>query len=478
MLVWEVCVHPVKTTEFFSRHPVNFYKDKIFSSLKQSDNKPPSIQGVEQAVEKVRGRANEFQRQYGILKDQLQRESYELQFDSYEHIRQVEAQVQSSNKQLSDFEGRLERIETYERELLEENRRRNDLLEQICKREAQASNALLRFLEQGQGATKNLGQVSSSMPSHMKVDTNLVSTPVHTGSKNELLVPGGHVSIRPTTPIPSRPTFLLTVDELRQILGIPLRMANDDLQEVIMSKSWLRDGAAAQTLLTYANFQEWLIGAGSQVLLIEGADADHHHEPSSAMSILTVDIMTSLMKANGQGQVAVIHFFCGLHSHSTEGPKMMARALIFQIMAIQQRYRCLNLDFISSQQLVADLRNHNLGALLFTLQQLCCQLPQYLTVYCFIDGIDSYESCSSFFPFRNDMVAFLSDITRTLLASGTAAPGFVDYYRANGPRFNLKVLFTSPAATLFDKYVTNRIMLSESDVDTGFADEGAIEDIF
>lgn len=255
-------------------------------------------------------------------------------------------------------------------------------------------------------------------------------------------------------------------------------MANDDLQEVIMSKSWLTDGAAAQTLLNYTNFQDWLIGASSQVLLIDGADSDHYHGTVSAMSILAIDIMTSLMKSNRQGQVAVIHFFCGLHSQPTEGPKMMTRSLIFQIMVILQRYRCLNLEFINSQDFMADLQSHNFDALLYTLQQLYRQLPQYLTVYCFIDGIDFYQSRSYLIPFHDDMVAFLRGITHSLLASGTAAPGFVDYYGGNGSRFNLKVLFTTAAGTLFDQFITNRITLSESDVHSGFPGEGVVEDNF
>lgn len=423
---------------------------------------------------KVRVSALQFERLYDNLKDQLQREAYEMQVDSYGHLLQMSSQMRSSDKRLGE---RLDKIENFGREMVEEKRRQNDLLEEGLKRQAQAHNALFRFLE-GQRAAENQGQASSSMLCHVNSKVNFISQPVSAGSRKELLAPEGNALIRPTTPNPIRQPFLITVDELAQILRVPFRMANDDLQDVIMSKPWLRDGTAAETLLNYTNFQDWLIGTGSRVLLIEGANSDYDHGTVSAMSILAVDIMTSLMKANRQGQVAVIHFFCGLHSQPAEGPKLMTRSLIFQMMAILQRYRCLNLDFISSQEFVADLQHQNFDALLYTLQRLCQQLPQYLTVSCFIDGIDFYQSRSSLFPFHDDMVAFMRGMTQTLLASGTAAPGFVDYYGGNGPRFHLKVLYTTAAGTLFDQFVTNRIAISESDIDCNLLSEGGFEDNF
>lgn len=389
-----------------------------------------------------------------------------MELDTHGHVLQMKDQVDFSNKQLNEVEERLENIER-------ENRRKNDLLEQV-KVEVQTQNALLRLLEEGQRAGRNQGQASPSTLCHIKVYVNFLLAPGYIGSRNELLAPGGHALVRPLTPNPARPPFLVTVDELMQVLRVPLRMANDDLQDVIMAKSWLRQGAAAQILLGYTNFQDWLVGAGSRVLLLDGNDGDNQHGTVSAMSILAVDIMASLMKANRQGQVAVVHFFCGLHSEPTEGPKMMTRSLIFQIMVILQRYRCLNLDFISSQKFVADLQDQRFDALLYTLQQLCHQLPQYLTVYCFIDGIDFYET--RLFSFHDDMVAFMRGMTRNLLASGTAVPGFVDYYPGDGPRFQLKILYTTAAGTLFEQFVANRLALSESDVDGNFLGEAFLED--
>lgn len=256
-------------------------------------------------------------------------------------------------------------------------------------------------------------------------------------------------------------------------------MANDDLHRAIMERSWFRNGAA-ESLLDYTKFQDWLVGAGSRVLLIDGTDTDHAHDAVSAMSILTVDIMSSLMSASRQGQIAVLHFFCGLRSDVTEGPTLMLRSLVFQIMAILQRYRCLSLEFIDNQALVTDLQNQNFAALLYTFQQLCRQLPQYLTVYCFIDGISSYEGRSYVVPFYDRMVDFLRGITQTILDSGTAASAFVNSYQGygmSGPRFNLKVLFTSAAGTIFDQYITSRIALPESDLSSGLPSEAIVEDI-
>lgn len=452
---------------------LTYQKDKIRSPWKQNDTKSPDIKEIENAVEKVRVSARQFEQSYGILKDQLQRDFYELELDTRGHVLQTEDYAHSSNKRLNGVEEKLENLAKLGREAVEEFRRKNYLLEK-ANVEVQTQNALLRLLE-AQRAARDQGQACPSTLCHIKVYVNLLLAPGYVGSRNELLAPGGHALVRPTTPTPARPPFVITVDELMQVLRVPLRMANDDLQDVIMSKSWLKQGAAAQTLLSYTNFQDWLVGAGSRVLLVDGIDSDDHYGTVSTMSILAVDIMASLVKANRQGQVAVIHFFCGLHTRPTEGPKMMTRSLIFQIMVILQRYRCLNLDFISSREFVADLQDQRFDALLYTLQQLCHQLPQYLTVYCFIDGIDFYES--RLFPFHDEMVAFMRGMTRNLLASGTAAPGFVDYYPGSGPRFQLKVLYTTAAGTLFEEYVTNRIALSESDVDENFLGDGFLGDV-
>lgn len=88
-----------------------------------------------------------------------------MQFDSYGRMLQVEAQMHSSNKQLSDVSERLEKIENFERESLEAKRRQNDLLEQVLgmnpgKREVQALNGLFQFLVEDQGATRSQGQAS------------------------------------------------------------------------------------------------------------------------------------------------------------------------------------------------------------------------------------------------------------------------------------------------------------------------------
>lgn len=413
-------------------------------------------------------------------------QSYELQFDTNAHMRQMEAttkevhqSMQSTSKQMGGLEERLEKIEKLQSDLKEEQRRGRELLSEAVKRGAQASNGLVQFLE----AHRITGTQVQTPPTilHLRevinIDLSIVFERFPT--TNTLCAPGEQALIRSITPRPVRPWRLLAIDELSQILRIPIHMANDDLHRVIIERSWLRPGAT-ESLLSYTRFQDWLVGAGSQALLVNGTDRDHVHDAISSMSILAVDIMSSLMNANRQGQVAVLHFFCGLHSDAKEGPRMMIRSLISQIMILLQRYRCLNLEFIDSQAFMTDLENDNFAALLYTFQKLCRQLPQYLTVYCFIDGIPFYESRSSYFPFYDNMVDFLRGITQTILASGTAASSFVTHssgYGSSGPIFNLKVLFTTAAGTLFDRYITNRIDLPKGDVDSSFASGAFDEEI-
>lgn len=66
-------------------------------------------------------------------------------------------------------------------------------------------------------------------------------------------------------------------------------------------------------------------------------------------------------------------------------------------------------------------------------------------------------------------------MTRNFLASGVAAPRIVDLPRKR-TSFQLKVLYTTAAGTLFEDIFMNRITLSESDTDGNFPGDGFIED--
>lgn len=95
-----------------------------------------------------------------------------------------------------------------------------------------------------------------------------------------------------------------------------------------------------------------------------------------------------------------------------------------------------------------------------------------------MDGIDFYQSRSSLLPFHDDRVAFLRVITQTLLASSAAAPGFVNSYQGYGSRLNLKVLFTTAAGTVFDRFIVNRIALVEDEMNSEVLEEDCVEDVF
>lgn len=269
---------------------------------KQGDSRSSNIKRVEHAVETVRIKAHDFERLYDNLKDQLQMESYELQYDTHVRMRQMQAtsegsrsllleslSTQATSQQVNDL---TKMVKSIDRDRQEEAKPQSSMLAQNFL-QVRAINSLLQFIQSG-----------------------FDNPPVQDGSSIQLLVPAPHSLVRSIFPgpAPTRPIHLMTIDELIQVLRIPLRMANNDLQHVVMSKTWLRNGAAVRTLLNYTAFQQWLSGPGSQALLVDGADVDHEHDALSAMSILAVEIMTSIMQSIRQGQAAVIHFFCGLHS--------------------------------------------------------------------------------------------------------------------------------------------------------------------
>lgn len=278
------------------------------------------------------------------------------------------------------------------------------------------------------------------------------------------------------------------MDHLLQVLGIPIRLANEDLKTVVTRKSWFsgQDLGIAQSLLNYSVFRDWFAGAGSRVLLVDGRDHEHASEAICAMSILNADLMGSLHEAaaagHGRQTTAMLHFFCGLHAEEGEGPTFMIKSLIVQLMSILLNHRCLDLSFIQGCEQVVELQNANSACLLHTMQQLCRQLPSYLTVYCFLDGIHFYES--QWLRFHDDMVKFLRWLTWTILHSGSAGPEFgimpSEYrsYTSVSNCYNLKVLLTSATGTIFDRHILNCIALSQMDVSFGLSTDATIGDMF
>jgi hypothetical protein len=244
---------------------------------------------------------------------------------------------------------------------------------------------------------------------------------------------------------------VITLDKLLALFGIPIESPNDDLEIVIGQSSWFDEQAhsAAQALLENPQFRNWLVGEESCLLLADGSDEDHATASVSAMSLLCVSIIGTLTSNQRKNQVVIIHFFAGLHCDMGEGPKFMMRSLIMQVLLSLRSHRCLDLTFINNNGYLRDLMNRDWRSLAYTLCRLLQQFPSYMTVYCLIDGVSSFES--TYLGFVGDMVAFVEEM-RTIVWPRQMVGG-VHYHvnpqdqRREGVSCNFKLLMTSANGT-------------------------------
>lgn len=124
---------------------------------------------------------------------------------------------------------------------------------------------------------------------------------------------------------------------------------------------------------------------------------------------------------------------------------------------------------------MADIQNGDRRALLKIIQRLVQQLPSYLTVYCFIDGVSSYESqLFDVDGLHDDIGEFASLMQRLVLASQSTRPGFdlfrtssalqQGYYSERAMSYNLKVLFTSSDGSRLCHAFDQHVILSDGDI--------------
>lgn len=185
-----------------------------------------------------------------------------------------------------------------------------------------------------------------------------------------------------------------------------------------------------------------------------------------------IQVSNLVRSSSPDRQIVVVYFFCGLRTREDEGPRSMLKSLIVQLLLILRRYKTLNLGFIRTKDDVDDLQQGKLDALLSMIQQLVQQLPPYLTVYCFIDSVSSYESrLFDSDGFENAMENFVSMIQHVVLVSQAARPD-LDLFHTNSrlapvnntgmvTTFNFKVLLTSPDRTRLCHNLNQRVVLSD-----------------
>ena len=235
--------------------------------------------------------------------------------------------------------------------------------------------------------------------------------------------------------------------------GLILRMSEEERARV----RWLLVRPPQYDFWTYGSPQQRQQGQRfSSMLLVHGLMSP---EPLSAAMAFLAWHMKLLPAA------VVLHYFCGLHQEpggsadngenrpmKLVGPCGIMRSLVFQLLSscfpdsptqttpaptatMANCYR-LNLSGgpnFNSEAFMRDYKSaSSIQALCYVFTRLVERLPPQTTIYCFIDGISSYERDERWARELSHMML----IFRSLMG------------RLRGPY--LKVLITSPTRSLFD----------------------------
>jgi hypothetical protein len=205
--------------------------------------------------------------------------------------------------------------------------------------------------------------------------------------------------IRDVLPMQSSVPYIST-PQLYQLLGVNEMIALQDLENVLKESSTINSTSRSQSysLIQSEQFQNWLSGQRSALLLVDMNGVPDALERISATSVLCATLLCSL--ANAARMAISIHFFCGLHTAPNDpllhtalnnplsGPTGLVRSLIVQVL----RYQDFDLRFINSWRYYEALRHNDLSSLCETLQSLVRQIRGLAVIFCVVDGISFYEN--------------------------------------------------------------------------------------
>lgn len=227
---------------------------------------------------------------------------------------------------------------------------------------------------------------------------------------------------RSRTPVPGY-VPAMSLPEFIEALGVPLSLPNNDLRTVLSYGQEFKPRVQrqAQSLLQTREFSRWLGDRFSDLLLVDGNMDSAANDSLSTMSLLCTALIASI--ENSQTDAIVLHFFCGLHtspSYEASGPNGMLRALLLQLSTALRTRRKLSLEFIQTEEEIADVESRRLDSLCFVLNRLLMQVPSGTTVFCLIDGISAFEK--NYCNFRTDLEYVARSLKRTTANEGLAAP--------------------------------------------------------
>lgn len=149
---------------------------------------------------------------------------------------------------------------------------------------------------------------------------------------------------RSRTPNP-RLRAAISFEQLAIALSIPPDLTQMDLDYLLGEQELLeKDKEATQAtflLLQTRQFKSWFLDEGSYLLLADGNDKAHATKSISVMTLLCVSIIGSLRaKARRDPRVIVLYFFCSMHAHETEGPRLMVKSIVMQLLLAMVRANC------------------------------------------------------------------------------------------------------------------------------------------
>lgn len=237
--------------------------------------------------------------------------------------------------------------------------------------------------------------------------------------------------------MPDEAQLILTPSAVLELLDVSLKLVNDDLHTALTRSSEFnrRSHQQAQSLLATNEFAHWLHSENSEMLLADGNDALATRGLVSPMSLLCATLSAGLERSRGYDSVIMLHFFCSLHVSSgdnVQGPIDMIRGLLVQLVAALvsiNPHQEFNFGCVPKDEFCDDIRERRLKALYHVFARLLSQVPQGVTVFCFIDGVSAFEDDR----FQPDLLDVVSDLERLVSAD----------------RRTFKVLFTCPYRSVF-----------------------------
>ncbi|KAJ8125353.1 hypothetical protein O1611_g8286 [Lasiodiplodia mahajangana] len=250
-------------------------------------------------------------------------------------------------------------------------------------------------------------------------------------------LPGTPISSRPATPA----HFLIAdygpppwaVRELWSLLRIP-HIDEIDLERVLRNVGEVisEDRGRAEQALSAPQFRSWITNPGSAKLLVHG-DFDNTaaaSQPVSPFSVLCATMVKALRLRVAEGRSVSLVFFCGCHLAYDQhrGGAAMIRSLIVQLL----RHFPETTIQPGPAELLHGVERGDMGQLCGLFLYLIRLLPPHMTVFCFIDGINEYES--------EEYVHEMDEVVLALL-------GLVNERPSPG-RATFKLLLMSPRPTV------------------------------